>query len=163
MNHRRIAGALVVAAAVGYVAFSFLRGAAETAKFTRENACRALAPDPVAPALAAGHAPDFSLPDPNGKTWSLAGLRGTPVLLNFWATWCPPCRSEMPAMQELYTSMPADKFKMLAILVNDEPSTADRVAAKSGCTFPILVDPENKTVKKYKVIGIPQTFIVDKK
>ncbi len=108
-------------------------------------------------------APDFTLVDTKGNTWKLSDLKGQVVFVNFWATWCPPCRAEMPSMQELYTTMPADTFKMLAILSNDDPALADRFAAKIGCTFPILVDPEGLTGRAYGLTGVPETFIIDKK
>ena len=107
-------------------------------------------------------APDFTLVDRKGKTWTLSKLKGQVVFINFWATWCAPCREEMPSMQRLYTSLPADKFKMLAILNNDEPSFADSLVSKLGCTFPILVDPDNKAGQAYGLTGVPETFIVDK-
>ncbi len=66
-------------------------------------------------------------------------------------------------MQRLYRSLPTNKFKMLAILSNDDPMLADRLAAKLGATFPILVDPQGKVARSYGVTGIPETFIVDKK
>ncbi len=65
-------------------------------------------------------------------------------------------------MQKLYNSMPANNFKMLAILFNDKPVVADRVVAKQKYTFPILIDPENKTGKAYGLTGVPETYIIDK-
>ena len=108
-------------------------------------------------------APDFTLVDTKGQTWKLSDLKGQVVFVNFWATWCPPCREEMPSMQRLYSSLPTNKFKMLAILNNDDPALADNLAAKFGVTFPILVDPKGLTAKAYGLTGVPETFIVDKK
>ena len=107
-------------------------------------------------------APDFSLVDRNGKIWTLSELKGQVVFVNFWATWCPPCREEMPSMQRLYTLLPKDKFKMLAILNKDNPAVADDFAAKFGITMPILDDQDNQIGPKYGLTGIPETFIVDK-
>ena len=107
-------------------------------------------------------APDFTLVDTKNKLWKLADLKGQVVFVNFWATWCPPCREEMPSMQRLYSSMPADKFKMLAILTNYRPEIAEKMAAKMGCTFPILVDPESMTAQAYGLTGVPETYIIDK-
>ena len=108
-------------------------------------------------------APDFTLVDSNGKSWTLSDLRGQVVFINFWATWCPPCREEMPSMQQLYATQPKDKFKMLAILNKDEPALADTFAAKLGLTMPILYDLENTAGKDYGLTGLPETYIVDKK
>lgn len=108
-------------------------------------------------------APDFTLVDRKGKTWKLSDLEGQVVFVNFWATWCAPCREEMPSMERLHRLLPADKFKMLAILNNDEPAFADTLGAKLGVTFPILIDPGSKTGKAYGLTGVPETYIVDKK
>ena len=107
-------------------------------------------------------APDFSLVDRDGKTWTLSALKGQVVFVNFWATWCPPCREEMPSMQRLFTMMPKDKFKMLAILNKDKPEVADNFAAKHSITMPILNDQDNRVGPKYGLTGLPETFIVDK-
>jgi len=108
-------------------------------------------------------APDFSLVDRQGKTWTLSELKGQVVFVNFWATWCPPCREEMPSMQKLYTMMPKDKFKMLAILNRDDPALADSFAKKLGLTMPILDDQPNIVGVNYGLTGLPETYIVDKK
>ena len=107
-------------------------------------------------------APNFTLTDRQGGTWSLSELKGQVVFVNFWAAWCPPCRQEMPSMQALYTSMPTDKFKMLAILYKDTPEAADALTAQLGCTFPVLVDPGDRTGQAYGLTGVPETYIVDK-
>ena len=106
-------------------------------------------------------APDFKLKDTKGNTWELSKLRGKVVFVNFWATWCPPCRAEMPSMQTLYQSMPQDKFVMLAILSNDEPLRAEALATKIGATFPILQDPGSPIATAYGITGVPETYIVD--
>jgi len=108
-------------------------------------------------------APDFELQDTSGKVWKLSGLRGQVVFVNFWATWCPPCREEMPSMLELHKAMPQDRFKMLTILSNDDPTLAINFLAKVGADFPVLLDPLAETGKAYGLTGVPETFIVDKK
>jgi peroxiredoxin len=108
-------------------------------------------------------APLFELQDTSGKVWKLADLKGQVVFVNFWATWCPPCREEMPAMQKLHESLPEDSFKMLSILTNDDPGVAVSFAAKGGLTFPILLDPASSISKAYGLTGVPETYIIDKK
>ncbi len=108
-------------------------------------------------------APDFDTVDLNGDIWSLSKLKGQVVFVNFWATWCPPCREEMPSMQKLYTMMPADKFKMIALFNNDKPAPVKNFVAKLGITMPILSDEYNLIGTKYGLTGLPETFIVDKK
>ncbi len=107
-------------------------------------------------------APDFTLVDRKGKRWTLSQLKGQVVFVNFWATWCPPCRQEMPSMQKLHQWLPKDKFKMLAILNRDDPALADSFAAKLGITMPILDDQANLVGPKYGLTGLPETFIIDK-
>jgi len=107
-------------------------------------------------------APDFVLQDTKGKTWHLSELKGKVVFVNFWATWCPPCRAEMPSMQELAQAIPPQGFQMLAILSNDKAEVADRLATSIGFTGPILLDPDNKAAKAYGITGVPETYIVDK-
>ena len=107
-------------------------------------------------------APDFTLVDRQGKTWTLSQLKGQVVFINFWATWCPPCREEMPSMQRLYTIVPKESFVMLAVLENDDPARGDSFAARAGLTMPILVDQEKKVWPTYGLTGVPETFIVDK-
>ena len=113
-------------------------------------------------AVVGGMAPDFSLYDSKGEVRTLSELRGKVVFVNFWATWCPPCREEMPSMQRLYSKMPKDKFEMLAILENDKPERAVAFAAQLGITLPILYDEEKRAWPKYGLTGLPETFIVDK-
>ena len=84
-------------------------------------------------------------------------------LINVRATWCPPYREEMRSMQQLYTTQPRDKFKMLAILNKDEPALADTFAAKLGLTMPILYDQENTAGKDSCLTVLPESYIVDKK
>jgi peroxiredoxin len=107
-------------------------------------------------------APDFTLTDTKGKTWNLADLKGKVVFVNFWATWCAPCREEMPAMQRLLDMMPEDKFTMLAILNRDTPANADLFVQKNNITIPILNDMGNNIGPMYGLTGLPETFIIDK-
>jgi peroxiredoxin len=109
-----------------------------------------------------GVAPDFTLVDREGKSWTLSELKGQVVFVNFWATWCAPCREEMPAMQRLLETMPKDKFKMLAILNRDTPANADLFAQRNNITIPILNDMGNNIGPMYGLTGLPETFIIDK-
>jgi cytochrome c biogenesis protein CcmG, thiol:disulfide interchange protein DsbE len=108
-------------------------------------------------------APDLILEDLEGRTFRLADLRGQVVFLHFWATWCPPCREEMPSMEALHREMrlAGEPFQILAVLSNDDPGQAARFAEKLGLTFPILKDPETKVARIYGVTGVPETFIID--
>jgi cytochrome c biogenesis protein CcmG/thiol:disulfide interchange protein DsbE len=108
-------------------------------------------------------APDFSLPDLQGKTQRLSTYRGKVVFLNFWATWCKPCKEEMPSMQVLWENLKNQDFMMLAV-------SMDRVTTKKDIpsfvetlklSFPILTDSWGQTDKRYKLMGVPETYIID--
>jgi peroxiredoxin len=118
------------------------------------------------PKVAAGsRAADFKLETLDGTTVSLASLRGKIVFLNVWATWCEPCREEMPSMQVLYDDFKGNKdFVMLAASQDTGGrSVVARYVAKNGFHFTILLDPENTISNAYDVSGVPETFIIDRK
>lgn len=108
-------------------------------------------------------APDFTLPGLNGELISLSDFKGYVVLVNVWATWCPPCVYEMPSMEKLYQKFKSENFKILAISI-DLPG-ARAVAPfmkKHNLTFEALIDPAGTIQTAYGVYGIPQSFIIDK-
>jgi peroxiredoxin len=102
----------------------------------------------------------FSLTSMDGKTYSLDALRGKIVLLNFWATWCPPCRKEMPDMEALYRRFRQKGLVVLAVSDEDRETVAGFLA-KQNYTFPVLLDPGRKTAGAFSVEGIPKSFIFD--
>lgn len=108
-------------------------------------------------------APDFELPDLGDKSVRLSDFRGKVIFLNFWATWCKPCREEMPSMEVLHQSLQKEGLVVLAVSI-------DRVTTKKdippfvknlNLTFPILVDSWGQTDKRYKLMGVPETYIID--
>lgn len=107
-------------------------------------------------------APDFDTVDLKGEVWSLSELKGKVVFLNFWATWCPPCREEMPSMERLYAKLPKDKFEMIALFNKDEKPAVRKFVSQLELTFPILSDEYNFAGTKYGLTGLPETFIIDK-
>src|SRR5918996_751510 len=108
-------------------------------------------------------APDFSLPDLNDKTVRLSDYRGKVVFLNFWATWCKPCREEMPSMEVLYKNFEKDGLVVLAISIDRVTTKKDIPPFVKGLslTFPVLVDSWGQTDKRYKLMGVPETYIID--
>ncbi|PLY03632.1 MAG: hypothetical protein C0623_01040 [Desulfuromonas sp.] len=108
-------------------------------------------------------APDFELRDKDGGIYSLSSLRGKVVLVNFWATWCPPCRSEIPSMEELYKSYGKGNLELLAINVEPEgPSLMDDFSKEFPHSFPVLFDEDASVQQLYGVFKFPETFIVNK-
>ncbi len=108
-------------------------------------------------------APNFMLRDLAGNVISLSQLRGKVVLLNFWATWCGPCRVEMPAMEQLYRTLPRGQFEILAVSTDPQGAAVTRPFQKQmGFTFPILHDSEYRVGLAYGARTIPITFMVDR-
>ncbi|WP_206810007.1 peroxiredoxin family protein [Paradesulfitobacterium ferrireducens] len=109
-------------------------------------------------------APDFELRTVDGKAMKLSSLRGKKVIVNFWATWCPPCRLEMPEMEKFYTKNKNEGIEILAVnLTKAEKSRADVPAfiEAYGITFPVLLDENSDVARLYKVSSIPASFIID--
>jgi peroxiredoxin len=104
---------------------------------------------------------DFTLTDLRGTNWSLQGLRGKVVLVNFWATWCPPCRKEMPDLDELYQRFKDQGLIVLAISDEDEAKVRPFVTERN-ITYPILLDPGRKVNDLFHVEGIPKSFVYDR-
>ena len=113
-------------------------------------------------------APNFKLRDPSGKDVELKQLRGKPVLLNFWATWCVPCREEMPELELLYREHKAKGLIVLAVSVDAEQMARDIPEflkegdpAVGAYTFPVALDTKQEVQKQYKLLGVPQSFFID--
>src|SRR3954471_3570987 len=137
MDQRRLITVGIVVAAVALVGTQFFHAASETADATRGNACRTLNPDPIPAALAHQEAPDFELADVTGRKWSLRSLRGRPVLLNFWATWCPPCVEEMPSLDSLVRHGGSGTLQVVTVSV-DESWDVIRKFFPSGTPLTVL-------------------------
>jgi peroxiredoxin len=116
------------------------------------------------PALEGKPAPDFTLKDMSGKQVRLSDLKGKVVMLNFWATWCPPCREEIPSMFKLNSLMAGKPFQMLAVSIDEG---GEKVVSEffkgAGATLPVLLDTDNAVSRRYGTTGVPETFIVDSK
>jgi peroxiredoxin len=110
-------------------------------------------------------APNFSLTDLTGKEVVLkrviAGNKIT--VINFWATWCPPCRAEIPELKKFYRKYSGKGIEVLAISSQEQPGTVKSFAQKNGMNFTVLTDPTGKTGDLYQVISLPNTFILDRK
>lgn len=108
-------------------------------------------------------APDFTLPGLNGELISLSDFKGNVVLVNIWATWCPPCVYEMPSMEKLHQQFKQEKFKILAVSIDTSAAGAVAPFMKNhNLNFQALIDPAGTILTTYGVNSIPQSFIVDK-
>ena len=107
-------------------------------------------------------APDFEFYDLKGGKVKLSDFKGNVILLNLWATWCPPCRAEMPSIEKLFKKMGNTKFKIIALSVNEEKSTVTNFLKTNPYTFPIYLDEVGNSNTNYASGSIPTTYIIDK-
>ncbi len=126
--------------------------------------------DRIQPVTAGTVAPDFEVNDLLGRRVRLSDHRGEVVLVNIWATWCPPCVKEMPSMERLYQKIGGDGFEIMAISIDVEPGGFDldgnpggdiqAFADSLGLTFPILHDPSGAIQQLYRTTGVPESFLI---
>jgi len=107
-------------------------------------------------------APDFTLRRLEGANLRLAEQRGQVVMVNFWATWCGPCRQEMPQLNKIYEKYRASGFQLLGVNVDDDTRNAAEVATKLGVKFPVLLDTDKRVSKLYDLSTMPSTVIIDR-
>ena len=107
-------------------------------------------------------APDFSLKSSTGENLRLSEYRGEVVMINFWATWCGPCRQEMPLLDELYDRYQRVGFNLLGVNIDDDSSRAMKMVADLGVSFPVLFDARKEVSKLYQVNAMPVTVLVDR-
>jgi len=109
-------------------------------------------------------APDFTLQTTTGESIRLSDLRGQAVMVNLWATWCPPCRAEMPAIQKMYDEYKGQGFTVLAIdmTYQDNPAAVAPFVQEYGLTFPALLEPSGATARLYELRSLPSSFFIDR-
>ena len=128
-----------------------------------DNVSDTSAPTAVATNYIGGPAPDFTSVTVGGEEISLSQYRGQVVILNFWATWCPPCREEMPSMQALHDKFAAKGLVLLAVNVEENGhAVVSDFLKKTPYSFPIVFDEDAVIQNTYKVFRFPETFIIDK-
>lgn len=106
-------------------------------------------------------APEFRLKDIDGKIHTLSDYKGKVLVLNFWATWCPPCRFEMPSMERAHTLTAEDDIVFLGVNVGEDADTIFTFTADYPVTFPLLMDINSEIIEKYPVVGLPTTYVID--
>jgi peroxiredoxin len=142
-----------------------MRVLARLMSFLRPLAAAALvlAAVPASAALTpSAGAPDFTLPSLDGPNLRLAEQRGRVVMINFWATWCGPCRIEMPHLSRLYDKYRDAGFTVLAVNIDEEPRKAAALAKQLGMRFPVLLDTDKKVSRLYDLSTMPSTVLVDR-
>jgi peroxiredoxin len=107
-------------------------------------------------------APDFTLKSNSGKNIKLSELRGQVVMINFWASWCGPCRQEMPILNQLYQRYEPMGFTLLGVNVEEDKAAADKVLREIPVNFPVLYDSKNQVSESYQVRAMPSTFLIDR-
>jgi len=108
-------------------------------------------------------AADFILNDIDDNVHRLSDYRGKVVIVNFWATWCPPCRFELPSMEKLWQAIQKKDVVMLAINIGEDADRIFTFTTDYPVTFPLLMDRDSSVIKQYPVLGIPTTFVIDPK
>lgn len=103
---------------------------------------------------------DFTLTDLAGKQVRLSDYKGRPVLINAWATWCPPCQAEMPSLHDLYLKHQAEGFAILAVDGGEDPAIVRSFINERGFTFPVLLDPQTALLEKYGIRDYPTSIVI---
>ena len=118
---------------------------------------------PAVATAPSGPAPTFTLPSKAGSDVSLAQYKGQVVMLNFWASWCGPCRQEMPLLEDIYKKYNKLGFTLIGVNVEPDSKAADDWLKQTPVTFPVLYDRKSEVSQKYDVSGMPSTVIIDRK
>ena len=105
-------------------------------------------------------APDFTLQDTSGKTHTLSDYRGRPVIINFWTTWCPPCREELPSMNRAWHMIEKEGIALLAINMGEDEDTIFIFSADYPTDFPVLMDRSGEVIEQWPVKGLPTTYVI---
>lgn len=114
------------------------------------------------PRFAYSQAPDFTLPTIDGKTVSLSQFKGQVVYVDFWATWCPPCRRSFPWMEKMYQKYQTHGFQIIAISLDGKQEIVDRFLAKINPTFIVARDKKSQVASEYKVQAMPSSYLIDR-
>jgi thiol-disulfide isomerase/thioredoxin len=152
--------AAITVLAIGFVTVRFFDAASTTLGLTRENACKAFAPDAIPAALQNVEAPNFELPDATGRLVSLRSQKGHPVAVNFWATWCPPCVAEVPSLESFAASLEGTDMRLLAVSVDDDWAAIRKFFVK-GTKIGVLLDQSHGVPKTFGTTQYPETYFLD--
>ncbi len=106
-------------------------------------------------------APDIKGTDSSGAQVSLRQVQGRAILVNFWATWCAPCMAELPALQALYSQLKDQGFTVVGVAVDDAPDGVKRAQETFGLTYPIIIDSDSQSKRRFEVKGLPESFVLN--
>ncbi len=150
----------LLAASVVFLSVEYFGAVYASAPLEQQRACHAMEPRQMSSA-----APAFTLKDLSGKKVSLSSLRGKVVLLNFWATWCPPCVEELPSIIDLASTDLGPDFQLLTASVDEELPKLKALIKKFGAAgkkLPVLLDPDKKVASSFGTTKFPETYLIDK-
>lgn len=119
-------------------------------------------PNCIEPAVVSRPAPDLTLTDANGSLQNLNSMRGDVVLLNLWATWCPPCVSEMPILERFHRTYSEDGLTLIGINTGEDRATVINFIDQAKISFPIWFDPEESSMKSFQTFTLPTTIVIDR-
>lgn len=153
----------VLALVIGGLSFKLFLSTAESSSAASSGGVVLLPSTGQRAALAAGNnAPDFTLNGLTGAALSLSDYRGQVVLVNFWATWCPPCRAEMPDMQQVYMERKDRGFTIVAVNIQEAREPISNFVGKYSLAFPIALDTAGTVSQLYGIYGLPTSYFVDR-
>lgn len=158
---KKVLFAILLLAAIAIIATNFIAKENESTESkveSNQSATTGLTPG--------AEAPDFTLTDQNGETVRLSDYRGKKVILNFWATWCPPCRAEMPHMQQFHENNPDGDVEILAVNLTSQDKGDEAIRSfidEFGLTFQIPMDESGEVAQTYQVRTVPTTYILNTK
>jgi thiol-disulfide isomerase/thioredoxin len=145
---------------IGLLIAAFAAGALAAPRCDPPDRAGLIADAGLLPLDSSPEAPPFELPDLTGRAVSLQSLRGRPVLINFWASWCRPCREEAPSLQSLVDGLAAGDFAVVAVNVQEDPAAVAEYLRASGLRLPVALDTDGDVSFRYAVKGFPTTYLV---
>lgn len=168
MNKRNGFVLVGLAALIGWGIYNYSVSPDETVKLKQEE--KSVAPvqnGQIITGVQEGNkAPDFQLKTLEGNEIKLSDLQGKKVILNFWATWCPPCKAEMPHMKEFYQEQSSNNIEILAVnltIAEKDPNQVNNFVEDYGLPFPVLLDSDGSVGKTYQAVTIPTSYLIDTK
>jgi peroxiredoxin len=155
-----IGAALALIVLVGFPGEETSKTAYSTAITNTETISNETDLGEIAPVVGA-MAPNFQLQDVNGDDVAITDFEGNVIMLNFWATWCAPCRLEMPLLEQHFREFADERFVILAINLQESAREVNQFVQEIGMTFPVLMDPDGRVAEMYRIIGYPSTILID--